>query len=259
MDFGMKFKTSLFGFSKKDVISCIQELNESHQQELEEVRLEVAAAQKKYDELQEISAETSRMLSDSEQQCEQYQKKNQALESVVKRLVEERKDGETEITRLRQASLTNSSRISELQFSNHELQRKLDEAEDKLDKYNELCENISDVMLDAQKISTQLQQDAERQAKRIVDEAQRSVEQIGSDARRYHSELDQISQSLNDVIAQLQKRLEEMEKSFSESGSSVEDERETVPVPEKKPVKRVASGHSSAANDFLGKVKEWLK
>lgn len=259
MDFGMKFKTSLFGFSKKDVISCIQELNESHQQELEEVRLEVAAAQKKYDELQEISAETSRMLSDSEQQCEQYQKKNQALESVVKRLVEERKDGETEITRLRQASLTNSSRISELQFSNHELQRKLDEAEDKLDKYNELCENISDVMLDAQKISTQLQQDAERQAKRIVDEAQRSVEQIGSDARRYHSELDQISQSLNDVIAQLQKRLEEMEKSFSESGSSVEDERETAPVPEKKPVRRVASGHSSAANDFLGKVKEWLK
>lgn len=258
MDFGMKFKTALFGFSKKDVISCIQELNESHLQDLEEVRLEVAEMQKKCDEFQEACEENGRRLSDSVQQCEQYQKKNQALESVVKRLIEERKEGEAEITRLRQTSLANSSRISELQFSNHEFQRKLDEAEDKLEKYSELCENISDVVLDAQKISAQLQQDAQQQAKQIVDEAQRSVGQIGSDARQYRNELDQISESLNDVILQLQKELEEIEKNFS-GNSSLAEELKVVPVLEKKPVKRAAPCRSSAANDFLGKVREWLK
>jgi chromosome segregation ATPase len=267
MDFGLKFKTALFGFSKKDVVRCIQELNEDHSEELEELRAEISEIQKKYESLQKVIEEKEQLISTYVQQRDEQQKKNQALESVVKRLIDERKDAEAEITRLRQASLSNSSRISELQFSNHDLQKKLDEAEDKLDKYNELCENISDVMLDAQRASAQLQQNAEHEAKQIVDEAHRSVEQIGDDARKYHHELDTISQSLNNAILQLQTQLENMENRFSASDEKEQEmkasEERLATANEKKAksfsTARYTSHRPTTANDFLGKVKEWLK
>jgi len=266
MEFGYKFKSALFGFSKKDVMRCIRELNESHQEELVELEEEGRAAAAKQQEAEQKLSNTSEALVELKRQLEENQTKNTALETVVRRLVENRNDNEAEISQLKQRITAQNNQNGELVLKNNELERKLREANEKVRRYDELTKDISDIMLEAQKMSTRLRDDAEKEAAGILADAHRSSAKVRADLDVFRTRVAEISRSLEQLTESLHAEVGKIETSLGEVNDSVEalgvppaepSLFEKAPQPVKRAPESTPSRRGSV--DFFGKFREWLK
>lgn len=275
MEFGYKFKSSLFGFSKKDVMRCIKELNETHQVTLAELEEEGRAAQAQKREVDAKLTEAHSAVVELKRQLEEAEKKNAALETVVRRLVDNRNENEAEISQLKQRVTAQNNQNAELLLKNNELYRKLGEANSKVEKYDALTKDISDIMLEAQQMSLHLKEEAGEEASRIVEDAKQSVVLVRSDLDQFQRRVGQISRSLEQLTGSLHEEVVKIERSFDDVNITLD----SLGVPENTPVKAeresksekpVAplpqktgdtgrAAHRNGSVDFFGKFREWLK
>jgi chromosome segregation ATPase len=275
MEFGYKFKSSLFGFSKKDVVKCIKELNEAHQEALSELEEEGRAVEAEKRELDAKLSEAHGAVVELKRQLEEAEKKNTALEAVVRRLVENRNENETEISQLKQRVAAQNNQNAELLLKNNELYRKLEEANSKVEKYDALTKDISDVMLEAQQMSLRLKEEAGEEASRIVEDAKQSAVRVRGDLEQFQRRVSQISRSLEQLTASLHEEVVKIERSFSDVTVTLDSlgvpekpvvkaerdpklERPVAPLP-KKTGDTGQAAHRNSSTDFLGKFREWLK
>ena len=275
MEFGYKFKSSLFGFSKKDVMRCIKELNETHQVTLAELEEEGRATQAQKREVDAKLTEAHSAVVELKRQLEEAEKKNAALETVVRRLVDNRNENEAEISQLKQRVTAQNNQNAELLLKNNELYRKLGEANSKVEKYGALTKDISDIMLEAQQMSLHLKEEAGEEASRIVEDAKQSVVLVRSDLDQFQRRVGQISRSLEQLTGSLHEEVVKIERSFDDVNITLD----SLGVPENTPVKAeresksekpVAplpqktgdtgrAAHRNGSVDFFGKFREWLK
>lgn len=273
MEFGYKFKSALFGFSKRDVVKCIKELNETHQEAIEELEEQGRTAEAEKREKEEKLSEAHSVLLELKRQLEEADKKTEALESVVRRLVDNRNDNEMEISQLKQRVTAQNNQNAELVLKNNELNRRLGEAESKVEKYDALTKDISDIMLEAQQMSLHLKEEAEEEAGRIVEDAKQSAVQVRADLDQFQRRIGQISRSLEQLTGSLHEEIGRIERSFDDVNGTLDSFGMSQPSPalqeespaEKPavPLQRKTTGsapvHRSGNVDFFGKFKEWLK
>ncbi len=273
MEFGYKFKSALFGFSKKDVMKCIKELNETHQDELTELKSKENTLETEKCETAAKLVQAHGAVVELKRQLEESEKKGAALETVVKRLVENRNENENEISQLKQRVTAQNNQNAELLLKNNELYRKLNEANSKVEKYDALTKDISDIMLEAQQMSLHLKEEAGEEASRIVEDAKQSAVRVRADLEQFQKRVGQISRSLEQLTGCLHDEVARIERSFDEINGSLDSlgVAENVPVkPDEKakqdkpvaPLPKKSIGHSvqrGNSTDFLGKFKGWLR
>ena len=275
MEFGYKFKSALFGFSKRDVMRCIGELNAAHEEALSELREQCQAAEQNGSDLSGRLQAAHEALLELKRQLRGQEKKSAALETVVKRLVDNRADNESEISQLKQRVAAINNKAGELQLKNNELARKLSEANEKVEKYDALTQDISEVMLEAQQMSARLREDAHEEAAQIVDGARQSAARARSDMDLFQRRIGQISHSLEQLVQNLQKEIGRIEESFTELNDGLDQlktpeaempQREITgtkppesPKAVRKPPLETAGRKNSGVTDFFGKFREWLQ
>ena len=125
--------------------------------------------------------------------------------------MDNRADNESEISQLKQRVAAINNKAGELQLKNNELARKLSEANEKVEKYDALTQDISDVMLEAQQMSARLREDAHEEAAQIVDGARQSAARARSDMDLFQRRIGQISHSLEQLVQKLQKEIGRIE------------------------------------------------
>lgn len=279
MEFGYKLKTALFGFSKRDVLKCVEELNATHEEALSDLREQVSAAEAAGVAVEEKLGDAREAVLELNRRLEDQQKKSVALETVVKRLVENRTDSENEISQLKERVTADNNRFAELVLKNNELARKLNEANQKVEKYDALTQNISDVMLEARQMSAHLREDAEEKAGRILEGARESAAQVRTDLDLFQRKIGQIGSSLEKLMDSLQDEVGRIEQSFDDLNDGL-DRLEDVPErvqpgqPDEKPESTPAEPAKaerkqtaqerpvhkpSGVTDFFGKFREWLQ
>lgn len=270
MEFGYKFKSSLFGFSKKDVMQCIKELNETHQQTAAELEESRNKAERERDVLSVKLSEAHEAVVTQKRILEENQKKTEALETVVRRLVENRAENEREISQLKERLTAQNNRNAEFLLKNNELTRKLNDATAKVEKYDALTKDISDIMLEARQMSLHLKEEAGEEASRIVENAKDSAVKVRADLDQFQRRIGQISRSLEELTNSLREEIGRMERSFDEVNESMdaldvpeavraEDGVKKAETPAKKSDPFRQAVHKGGAVDFFGKFKEWLK
>lgn len=276
MEFGYKFKSSFFGFSKKDVVKCIKELNESHQEALSELEEQVGTAETEKKELDVKLAGAHSAIVELNRQLEESEKKTEALETVVRRLIDNRNDNETEISQLKQRVTAQNNQNAELILKNNELNRKLNEANSRVEKYDALTKDISDIMLEAQQMSLRLKEEAGEEASRIVEDAKQSAARVRSDLDQFQRRVGQISRSLEQLTGSLRDEIGKIERSFDDVNGTLDslgtaenppaepkEKAEVVDRTDKAavPPKKTFEGqvHRNGTVDFFGKFREWLK
>ena len=82
MEFGYKFKSALFGFSKHDVMRCIGELNTAHEEALSELREQCQATEQNSSDLSGRLQAAHEALLELKRQLREQEKKSAALEPL---------------------------------------------------------------------------------------------------------------------------------------------------------------------------------
>lgn len=231
MDFGYKFKSALFGFSKKDVIRCIEELHASHEETVEQLNQQLAETKQELADVNAKLTESNTAVVELNRRFEEQRQKNAALEKVVKRLVDSRSEAEKDMTLLKQRATAANNKSAEMILKNNELARKLKEAQEKVEKYDRLTQDISDVMLEARQISEKIREDANEEAAGIVEGAKQSVASIRADMDLFQRKICQVSHSLEQVTQNLRREVGRIEDSFTELNDRMDRLEIPQPVP----------------------------
>lgn len=266
------FQTSLFGFSKKQVLAHLEGLAATHQNDLNTLRTEWEQTGNRNEQLrQQITALELQVRGTSEKDDRQ-KKRVDTLETIVKRLIEERDKAEEEISRLRKVNLGNSNRIAELQLQTHTLQRKLDEAEDRLEQETGSAQNIGEILAEAQRLSGQLQQEAQAKAEQILNSAQNSAVEIHTDLIDCRMQVVEAAEILSSAMQELQAGLGQLDKimnSLDKAPLQTDSPVRELPLAQTAPkqieisapisAESSNSERSDAVDDWMNKVKEWLK
>jgi len=212
MQYGKKFKKSLFGgFKKKDVLKCFEELDMKHQAELNE-------ASEDYEELKneltltKISLETmTKALADKKEIVDEQSKKIITLEEEKKTLTET-------IEALSREVLEHKANNSKLSLSNATLERNL----------RELQNNSKELVLEAKTTADEIVSRAEEKSERLEEKAKAEAAKTGVRLDRAREKIDSAIDSFKDLSADVVSGMQEISRNLKSAKSSItgDDSRE---------------------------------
>lgn len=153
MDYKESFRTSAFGgFNKEDVLGCIDQLVNDHEQKYREMESALAEKEEQRAKLSAENDELKGKLRQSMVQLQKHKNKMQELEETLQTELEEK-----------------SSRLEEVELSNRQLSYKLRMLEERLSKY-------ADLKVERQKYLDEAEQIAKEKTNKIILEAKEKVE-----------------------------------------------------------------------------------
>ncbi len=189
-----KFRTSLGGFNRRDVMTYIEETYAAHRKQVEALEAELAEARKQRDDLE---GELTGLRSEKGSVAAEEAKVRASLEESTRTL-----------SRVRGELTQAESKLSAARTELARLQGQVAQLEPTAQKYEDLKDRVATVELDAH-----------RKAQATVDEAQAQVDAMKEGARQWIS-------GILGQYDQLRQAVDELDRRLQEAGSLAEGMRQ---------------------------------
>lgn len=247
MDYSGKLRRSIFGgFKRKDVLNCIEELNNSYTDTTAQLEARASAAEeanaKNAEELSRCQEELSQLREQHQTtlaQCAEQTEKNGALTA----------ENESLRAQVSATISVNDAKIKEigaLKEENRQLRFKAESLEIKGKKYDQFTAEFSDMLLQSRQQSEQVLAEAKSQAEDIVRSASQRAELLAAEKKQQVAAMDEqitgfelevrrMKQNIEAIAAGAQNQLDQLEKMIGRSritlNGTAEQPREERKVP----------------------------
>lgn len=266
MEYGDKFKKAVFGgFSRQDVLHCIEELNTQHTEELEAERAEKASLQQQVTELQaqlaaaqkaneELAAQNEARSRDFAQ-CEEKINKAIEISNEQKAQIEAQ---QKELQTLKAANSELSVKRSLLEENNRALKERVEELEAEQQEKKAGIE-IGEMMVEAKKAADSIISRASQRAEAAHSAVEAETAGISARLAEIRSQLSAAAEDFKTYSGSIIRSLEEMQRTIDESRERLahpETAKSMPPaksVPARQPASKLQTSESKNPYGFLFK------
>lgn len=197
-------KATVGGFDKKEVLSYIDELDQKFNESKQQLEEQLAVLKKENNRLTEEVNRAKQKEEESAAKLEEQQNKNKELSSLTDAL-------NFEIRKQKYAMEEKDREIQIQTERGNQLQQKVDELQQKNQKYDDASMQIGTLLLDADKMAKDIVGKAEDKAREMDADMARKSADVQEKFSAFKNELASLKMCLNDSVQAFQSELDELE------------------------------------------------
>ena len=196
-----KFRKCLFGgFNKSDVIDYIEQLmTRSNDTEI--------TLNDKIKELETAAAQAEEKLNEAEQKAADAQLKLEAEKGISQTLASQNAEYAGKVNDINEKLSKTNAELEICRQNDAESQGKIDELEQKSQKYDEMSTRIGNVMIDAHNYADKVIEVAKKEVSQLSFNSVTNIEQLTEDISSLRSDIDSVGDSVAESVKNINERL----------------------------------------------------